>query len=224
MRKKEFFRKAAEAQKKFNTSKEIIEIFPKIFQEIGLNNSTLYLDTPRLRIAPPIGTHDGGECSHIKVHRDTWGVAIQEQINWWAPIYPLSKIRTIGFFPKHWDVPLQNNTKSWSFRMYIASKRDTMIGKASDYPSAPTCLERLPISPEPMVLKVNQLMSFSAAHAHCSIPNKSKLTRFSIEVRTVDEEDMNTGRYAPNIDCESSPPLHGLFHHSISGEKLKSNS
>jgi hypothetical protein len=45
-------------------------------------------------------------------------------------------------------------------------------------------------------------MIFSAAHLHSTVPNNSGRTRFSIDFRTVNLDDLEARRGAPNVDSE----------------------
>ena len=207
---KDFFERAAAAQKEFNTS-PYRAIFADCLTEIGLSTNGLFRDTLGLRIAPPVKTHEGGFRSNVAVHRDTWGSGLQAQINWWLPIWPLAKGRTMGFYPAHWQKPLANTTAQWSFKEFLASRKKAAPGKAAAYPSAPRALEAPDGEMSPVLPPVGSMLAFSSAHLHASIPNHTALTRFSIEIRTVALDDLHQNRGAPNVDCESKEPLAHLF-------------
>jgi hypothetical protein len=51
-----------------------------------------------------------------------------------------------------------------------------------------------------IVIEPRDLLCFSGAHLHASVPNTSGQTRFSVEVRTVLLDDIVAGRGAPNLD------------------------
>ena len=54
-----------------------------------------------------------------------------------------------------------------------------------------------------IVIEPGDLLCFSGAHVHASVPNTSGATRFSVELRTVTAEDIQAGRGAPNVDGEA---------------------
>lgn len=178
------------------------------------------MDTPRLRVAPPVATHGGGAAAHIGPHRDTWGVGAQAQINWWAPVWPLARGRTICFYPGYFRRPLANTTASWSFAEYNAARRAAPAGRMPDYPSAPVPLAAPDERPTPVVIAPGDLLCFSAAHLHGSVANATTLTRFSVEVRSVDPEDVRAGRGAPNADCATPKTMLGLFRAARDGTPL----
>lgn len=215
----DFFVRAARAQKEFNTA-PYKKLFAEWLNAAGAAPDTdeLYWDTLGLRIAPPVATHGGGWRSSIGAHRDTWGTAVQSQINWWAPIFPLADGRTMCFYPDYWRRPLANSTSDWSFKDYLESRKKTPAGKATPYPSAPRALAEPDSPPQLVRLRCGELLAFSSAHLHASVPNRTQLTRFSLEIRTVSAAHINSGDGAPNTDCASTPPLYRLFR-SIADEQ-----
>jgi hypothetical protein len=48
---------------------------------------------------------------------------------------------------------------------------------------------------------------------HASVPNRSGVTRFSVEVRTVDSDDVRLGRGVPNVDGQAPHIALEWFHH-----------
>ena len=220
----EFLRRAEIAQKRVDTA-ECKDLFAAAFTDIGMTVDELFWDTLGLRIAPPQKTaaarQNRGFRSHAFVHRDTWGVGLQSQINWWAAVYPLATRRTMGFYPSYWRRPLQNTTAEWSFKEFLASRRQSDGGKAAAYPGAPqaTALPDEPI--RPFLPKPGELSCFSSSHLHGSIDNATSLTRFSLEIRTLYLPDLQKQNGAPNVDNESRPPLIGIFSAVADNRPLK---
>ena len=52
----------------------------------------------------------------------------------------------------------------------------------------------------PVVIEPGELLSFSGAHLHASIPNNTDVVRFNLETRTVCLDDLLENRGAPDID------------------------
>jgi hypothetical protein len=52
------------------------------------------------------------------------------------------------------------------------------------------------------VTPVGGILIFSAAQLHSTVPNTTKRTRFSIDFRTVNIDDLVDGLGAPNVDSE----------------------
>ena len=216
--KDEFFNRAGAAQQEFNTA-PYKALFADWLRGVGIDPAPLYWDMLGLRIAPPVATHSGGWRSHIGAHRDTWGAGIQSQINWWAPLWPLARGRTMAFFLDYWQKPLANSTANWSFEAYLAERKKTPPGRAVAYPSAPRALAQPNAPPSLVNMACGELLAFSSAHLHASVPNNTALTRFSLEIRTFSEADIGKPTGAPNVDCESSPPLWRLFRGATDNRK-----
>ena len=210
-RRDEFLRRAQKAQAAFENDPAVPALFAAAIAAAGLPEDRVFLDLPRLRIAPPVATHAGGLASHIGPHRDTWGVGAQAQMNWWSPAWPVSQKRTLAFFPDYFRKALPNTTADWSFAKYNAARKAAPPGRAPDYPSAPIPLAPPDSAPVPVVVPPGDLLCFSAAQLHASIPNSSDLVRFSVEVRSLSPDDVSAGRGAPNADCETPKMILGLF-------------
>ena len=70
------------------------------------------------------------------------------------------------------------------------------------------------------VIEPGDLLCFSGAHLHASVPNTTGLARFSVEVRTVDGGDFADDRGAPNVDGEAPRVAADWFRHPESGAAL----
>ncbi len=221
----EFLRCAETAQQRVNSA-ECKPLFAEVLAAVGQDTSDLFWDTLGLRIAPPLHTTDDfnnrGFRSHAVVHRDTWGVGLQSQINWWAPVFSLADRRTMGFFPSYWQRPLPNTTDTWSFKEFLASRKQSGGGRAAKYPGAPLALAKPDEKIVPLRMNPGELAAFSSAHLHGSIANTTPLTRFSLEIRTLSLVDLHNQNGAPNADNESvRQPLVGLFSSVADATPLK---
>ena len=71
-----------------------------------------------------------------------------------------------------------------------------------------------PIELDPQVRVVTPAggtLVFSAAHLHSTVPNTTVRTRFSIDFRTVNIDDLLEGRGAPNVDSACTGTTLGDF-------------
>ena len=69
------------------------------------------------------------------------------------------------------------------------------------------------------MIEPGDMLCFSGAHLHASVPNTSGRARFSVETRTVNIDDMHNDRGAPNVDCAASEMMTTWFRH-IEGNSL----
>lgn len=207
------------------TFKDHIEsrrLFTRALRQIGVKLELTYWDKLCLRVLPHGAIHGGDVISGVGMHRDTWGSNLHQQTNWWAPVYPLAADRTIAFYPNYWATPLENTSGSWSVDQLLTHRR-RLGGSAATYPIAPEPTEPVDTSSElRIVIEPGDMLCFSAAHLHASVPNRSGATRFSIDTRTVNIDDMRQGRSAPNIDCHATQPMVKWFKHISNGTPLSS--
>lgn len=208
----DFIKLTSAAQLTFRKNDAVKQLFFSALAECGVDLSTTYYDHFPLRIVPYGNTHGGARNSFIGHHRDTWGSNIHSQINWWAPIYELEETRTIAIYPQYWTEPLANNTKEWRFEKHLESRCNTPTGMKAPYPSAPSPLARVD---EADVVKVmlqpGDVLSFSSAHLHGSVPNTSDRTRYSMEMRTINQADLLARRAAPNVDNKGTEVMYQWF-------------
>ena len=207
-----YLRLTSSAQTSFRQSDYTKSLFFKALAECGVDLENTYYDHFPLRIVPYGTTHGGARNSFISPHRDTWGSNIHSQINWWAPIFELEEARTIAIYPKYWSEPIANDTATWRFAKHMESRRNTPAGLKAAYPSAPSPLAAVDETDAVKVmLEPGDVLSFSSAHLHGSVPNTSKQTRYSVEMRTINQEDLLAGREAPNIDNAGTEQMYQWF-------------
>ncbi len=217
-----FLQRTGNVQAHFRKSETVKELFFKVLEECGVDLNNTYYDHFPMRIVPFDTDYDGAECGVIGHHRDSWGSNIHSQINWWAPLYALEENRTIALYPDYWDKPIANTTATWSHKDYLEKRNEADAERQGCYPSAPTLKASVD---ESNLLKVmlepGDVLSFSSAHLHASVPNTTKATRYSVEMRSINKHDLESGRAAPNVDNAATTPMYQWFKHILSKEKLK---
>lgn len=171
-------------------------------QSAGLDASDAYWDWVHLRVLP-----SGREFATAGTgwHRDTWASSLAAQTNWWTPIYPVTAERTITFAPTYWSRPVANSSPDWA------------PGSAQVIPEP---LEPLEPHDQPVVVEPGDLLCFSGAQLHGTVPNDTGRARFSVEVRTVSGSDVRHGRGAPIVDATAPRTQYGWFRHVVDGSPL----
>ncbi|MAM01906.1 MAG: hypothetical protein CMC11_06795, partial [Flavobacteriaceae bacterium] len=202
--------------KKIPEFKKLFKIFLK---EINFFHENSYWDQFRVRVAPAQNKFSYREASRINSHRDTWGTNIHQQINWWAPISSISETNTMIFYPDYFSKPVKNSTSTWDLNTYLEHRKREDFS----YPSAPQLLEDLP--QDARVLSVNiepgEILCFSGCHLHSSSKEKSDNTRFSYEIRTICQDDLDNRREAPNTDCDLQWQFPKIFRNINDNSPLK---
>jgi hypothetical protein len=149
------------------------------------------------------------EAGTLGYHRDTWSSNVDAQTNWWTPVLPITRERTIAVYPAYWSRPLANTSASWDLR------------RVREMPLVPRPSEPVDADSElRIVIEPGDLLCFSGAHLHASVPNTSGATRFSVELRTVTADDVQAGRGAPNLDAEAPRVAWRWFRGITSGGSL----
>lgn len=142
--------------------------------------------------------------STLALHRDTWANNVQQQLNWWMPLVPITEGRTVALYPSFFSSPIANNSADWSIQK-LRKNRELNIS----YPQLPTVSlddlseedkKKLNDDMTPIVIEPGDVLVFSGEHLHGSVLNKTGLTRFSSEVRTVDAGDLYAKIGAVNVD------------------------
>ena len=136
------------------------------------------------------------------MHRDTWYSAPFSQLNWWIPIYEIEPENAMAFHPRYWNQPVRNGSSSYNYDEWNQTGRKTAAQHVkTDTRKQPRPEE--PVDPDPqirVILPVGSILVFSAAQMHSTVPNTSGRTRFSIDFRTVNIDDIVAHRGAPNLD------------------------
>lgn len=180
-------------------SKELIR---ELFRDLGCELDDTYFDVPRLRTMTHGDYLTAGLAYAFHPHRDTWFSAPPSQVNWWIPVYDIQPENTIAFHPRYWDQPVRNSSRDYNYyRWNQESRREAVKQIKTDTRKQPQAEER--IDPEPqirLVCPAGGIVLFSGAFMHSTVQNTSGRTRFSIDFRTVNLDDVLARRGAPNID------------------------
>lgn len=180
------------------------EIIPVLLKELGCDIQKTFFDVPRLRTSTSDNYLTTGIAYAFHPHRDTWYSAPQCQINWWIPVYEITPENGMAFHLRYWDKPLKNSSRGYNYYRWNAEGRKAagqQIGK--DTREQPKPEESVELDPQVRVVAPpGSIIVFSGAHLHSSVPNTSGYTRFSIDFRTVNLDDVRNRSGAPNLDSE----------------------
>jgi len=199
--------------------KGIAAALRRALEAIGADPAATYGDGIKQRVQMPHSVSGRRMVSPLGAHRDTWGSNIMAQTNWWAPTFPTTPQRTIALFPTWLERPVANDSDGWDFAEL--RRRLKAQGPDPDYPLLPLATEPPPWTEAvPVSLVPGDLMCFSGAHLHASVPNETARTRLSFELRTVNAADAAAGRGAPNVDGRPVRTTWQLFRRLTDGERL----
>lgn len=213
-----FRRVSMQLRKKADEHIKTQDLFRAVFTAVGCDMPALYWDHLKLRFQPSNPDLHTRYMRDLPAHRDTWGSNIMAQINWWAPVWPVDENRTLVVFPDEWEKPVENDTATWSYQEF---RRHVKADPKTSYPMLPTCRQEPdPARGVPIIVDPGDIVAFSGAHLHASVPNRTGLTRISTETRTVSLHDLSAGRCAPNLDGKADGVRYNWFSGVLSGESL----
>jgi ectoine hydroxylase-related dioxygenase (phytanoyl-CoA dioxygenase family) len=148
-------------------------------------------------------------------HRDTWYSAPLQQVNWWIPLYDICPENTIAFHPYYWEHAIRNGSSQFNYYQWNSLRKNVAQHVRADtrfQPKAEEPLDHL----EPairLVVPKDGAVVFSGAQLHSTVPNTSGVTRYSIDFRTVNFDDVTNHKGAPNIDsCPQGTSLRDFMH------------
>jgi hypothetical protein len=208
-------RQLGEVQGEYSRLAEVKRLWRALFEAVGLDLE----DTARDRLTLRFQVHSepgsalpwSRSTATVGFHRDSWGTNLSAQVNWWAPVWPISAERTFAIHPRLWDVPIPNNSIDFDLADVMGRLR-TAPETVGPGQLAPRPIQSVdPDGGVPVVLEAGEIIAFSSAHAHVGVPNHTGLTRISLETRTVSITDVRTRRGAPNVDGQARWVAPGLF-------------
>jgi hypothetical protein len=173
-----------------------------ILRELGCDLQKTHFDVPRMRTATSSDYLTSGIAYAFHPHRDTWYSAPVCQINWWMPIYAIEPGNSMAFHPRYWSTPVRNGSNEYNYAEWTqTSRKEAARHIKADTRKQPKPLEEIELDPQIRLLPPpGGIIVFSAAQLHSTVPNQTGRTRFSIDFRTVNMDDVLEERGAPNVD------------------------
>jgi Phytanoyl-CoA dioxygenase (PhyH) len=180
------------------------ELIGGLLSEVGCDLDETYFDVPRLRTMAPVDYLNAGLAYQFHPHRDTWFSAPQQQLNWWLPVYEIESHNSMAFHPTYFDQPVRNSSADYDYEEWSKTgRREAAKQVSKETRRQPQPEEPLDLEPEiRVVTPPGDVLVFSAAQLHSTVPNTTPRTRFSIDFRTVNLSDLVDRLGAPNIDSE----------------------
>lgn len=212
------------AQRAFSNAPEAKALWRALFEGIGFDPHETARDRLLLRFQPPIPddgeAHRARSTATVGFHRDSWGTNLYAQVNWWAPVFPISAGRTFAFLPELFDRELPNDSAEFDLAAVMAHNRKA--DPTAELPKmAPRPLQKIdPARGQPVVIAPGEIIGFAAQHAHVGVPNHTAFTRISLETRTLRLADHQAGRGAPNVDGRAPWIAYSLFRSVADGTPL----
>jgi hypothetical protein len=189
------------------------ELISGLLAGLGCDLDKTYFDVPRLRTMAHGEYLNAGLAYQFHPHRDTWFSAPQQQLNWWLPVYPIESENSMAFHPQFFDTPVRNSSAGYDYEVWNKTGRQQAAKQVkTETRKQPEAEEELDLSDDVRVVTPpGGILVFSAAQLHSTVPNTTDRTRFSIDFRTVNLDDLAAGVGAPNLDSECTGTTLGDF-------------
>jgi hypothetical protein len=194
----------ADLKPKFIHHPRAKELIREMFAELGCDVEKTYFDVPRLRTMAHGEYMKAGLALQFHPHRDTWFSAPHAQLNWWLPVYEVEPDNSMAFHLRYFDQPIKNSSSIYDYDEWNRTGRQQAAQQIKkETRKQPEAEEELELSPDVRVITpVGGALVFSGAQLHSTVPNTTQRTRFSIDFRTVNLDDLASGNAAPNVDSE----------------------
>jgi hypothetical protein len=180
------------------------ELIAGLLSNLGCDIERTYFDVPRLRTMAHGEYLKAGLAYQFHPHRDTWFSAPHQQLNWWLPVYEIESENSMAFHPQYFDTPVRNSSSGYDYEEWNKTGRQQAAKQVKkETRKQPQPEEPLNLEPDlRVVTPPGGTLVFSAAQLHSTVPNTTSRTRFSIDFRTVNLDDLVEGVAAPNVDSE----------------------
>jgi hypothetical protein len=193
-----------ELKPRFIHHPEAKRLLKELLDDLRCDLDKTYFDLPRMRSSTSDNYLTTGIAYAWHPHRDTWYSAPSCQVNWWTPIYEITAENTMAFHPQYFSRALANSSAAYNYYEWNQVHRGAHVAQYTkgDPRPLPKPTEPLELDPQlRLVVPVGGLILFSGAQLHSSVPNTSGVTRFSIDFRTVNTDDLALRRGAVNVDA-----------------------
>jgi len=178
------------------------ELVRAIIAEAGFEPEHTHYDVPKPRTSFPVGHLTTGIAFAFPWHRDVWYSAPAQQVNWWLPVFPVRETNAMSFDLASFARPVPNTSGKFDYYENNARRFRTAASVGKESQARPGAIDHsaaVDVIPLPAP---GEVLLFSGAQLHTSIPNTSGLARYSVDFRTVDARDLAAGRGAPLVDAE----------------------
>jgi hypothetical protein len=186
---------------RFIHSQQSKKLVRAVVEEAGFPADQTHYDLPKPRTSFPVGHLTTGVAFAFPWHRDVWYSAPAQQINWWLPVFPVRDDNAMAFDLKSFDQAVPNNSDAFDYYENNVSRRTTAAQVTRERQARPGALDHQAAQELVILPAPGEVLLFSGAQLHTSIPNTSGRARFSVDFRTVDVGDLLAGRGAPLVDA-----------------------
>ncbi|MGI4730175.1 MAG: hypothetical protein ACRYFW_00325 [Janthinobacterium lividum] len=175
----------------------------------GFDPGTHAFDPLRLRAVLHRGHEIAAAQAVYLAHRDTWYAHPPATITCWIPLDDLPTDETFVFYPEAFDAAVPNDSELFDYAAWVSDGPARRIGwqRREDGTQAryPGLLgEDVPHQPLGFDCRRGEVLFFSGAHLHRTLPQASGRARFSLDFRIAHLGDVAAELGAPDVDNRST--------------------
>lgn len=209
----EFVAKVGPLKSEFTNGQRSKELCRRFALDLGVDPERTYFDIPRLRVIPAEDFLTAGVSYNYKAHRDMWYGHPQQLVNYWVPVFPVVGDNVMSMYTDYFDRPVKNGSNAYDYDEWVANHRHAAAQKTTtDDRPHPLPLEEIDSRGEIRIAGGSgDVFMFSSNHLHASAPNRSGVTRFSYDLRTINIDDVRAGRGPRNVDSGATGTTLGDF-------------
>lgn len=204
----ELFARVGRLRRALYTEPEAHTLLRAMAASAGFEADQTAFDPARLRVVAHRAYENPRAAPVYYPHRDTWYAHPMSAVTIWTALDDLDDDETFVFYPARFRAPVANDSEIFDYDDWVARGFSLKIGwqdrdasLRARYPSV--------VGDEdygdavPFACKAGEVLLFSAAHFHRTLPQALGRTRFSLDARLVHLGDHARGLGAPNVDGRS---------------------
>jgi hypothetical protein len=176
---------------------------------VGFPPADTAFDPARVRAILHRAAHDPRAAPVYYPHRDTWYAHPMSVVTLWVALDDLSADETFVFHPSRFRAGVANDSEVFDYDAWVAHGWILKIGwqdrdasSRARYPTV-TLREDDHGPAEGFACAAGEILLFSGAQFHRTLPQDRGLSRFSLDARLVHLGDDARGLGAPNVDGRS---------------------
>lgn len=177
---------------------------------VGFEPTETAFDPARLRAILHRAALDPRAAPVYYPHRDTWYAHPSSVVTLWVALDDLRADETFVFHPSRFRAAVANDSEVFDYDAWVAQGWSLKVGwqdrdasLRARYPTVTGSGAEDYGPAEGFACEAGEVLLFSGAHFHRTLPQERGLSRFSLDARLVHLGDEARGLGAPNVDGRS---------------------